>query len=173
MVKILRISWVNSSNINVIEELKLKLAKFNIDDSQQKPNNPTSKHTRHRGEKAEAIYASPVPRIQRGPLSAEENLQQWGNRRSLPIDTIRITVAELKQWHPQQQKYSSKWAYIRQTESSNSKSNQRQQHQQQQRYQTQPAAAAAVDATFTSVAASNSQQKKNPTEPQLTNYVTM
>ena len=68
------------------------------------PKNPQPNTNRNARE--EAAYATPVPQEHRGPISAEENMQRWGTRRTLPINRIRTVAAELRRnsnQHPQSQ----------------------------------------------------------------------
>ena len=96
-----RHSRVNDTNIQIINQLIAKrenlintLKRDDVEINRNTKHVPSNK--KHLGERAEAVYAAPVPRVHRGPLSAEENLQQWGARRSLPINMIRKIVADLQ-----------------------------------------------------------------------------
>ena len=125
MVQRIRTSRVNGSNERTIHQLKLKIQHTinkvsagiianpehkignKLDRSKQQKDaaltRPPRNSSKRRMEKKEAIYAEPVPRQNRGQLSAEENLQQWGSRRGLPINKIRIIAAELRKGAKQQQ----------------------------------------------------------------------
>ena len=48
------------------------------------------------GAKAEAAYATPVPRVPRKPVNAEENLRQWSTRLCIPIDAVKQAAQQLR-----------------------------------------------------------------------------
>ena len=101
-MKKIRVSRVNEENATLISSLKQiadrasNKLKVNNQKLSEIPTKRPRENKKNRVENSEAIYAEPAPRRCQGPISAEENLQDWGMRRGLPINKIRIIAAELR-----------------------------------------------------------------------------
>ena len=99
-----RISRINPDNATLVASLQQKrLNTINKTKLNAAPNKPAPTSTKNRGPKNESIYATPVPKRYHTQVTAEENLFQWGMRRGLPIEKIRIIAAELRKSSQQQQ----------------------------------------------------------------------
>ena len=101
----IRTSRVKSEDATLIAQLNQK--RINTITKTTDTTAPTKiPHTyaRNRGPAAEAAYATPVPREQKGPITADQNLHNWGAHRGLPIDKIKTLAAQLKTPQPMRRK---------------------------------------------------------------------